>query len=121
MLPLMNDSAANTEFAYPLEHVSDADLLADTRRLVGRSNQLLAELLAHLAEIEARGIHRPRACSSLYTYCVYELRWSEDAALVLLAPHLTEENHRELLTLAKHRTKPEVLRLVRTIAPAECA
>jgi hypothetical protein len=39
-------------------------------------------------------------------------------ALVLLAPHLTDENHRELLALAKHRTKREVLRLVRTLAPA---
>jgi hypothetical protein len=47
---------------------------------VGRSNQLLAELLAHLGEVEARGIHRTRACSSLYTYCIYELRFSEDEA-----------------------------------------
>lgn len=113
---------------------------------MGRSNQLLAELLAHLAEVEARGIHRLRACSSLCTYCVYELRWSEDSAfrrtraarlarkfpiifqqvadgelrltaLVLLAPHLTEENHRELLALAKYRTKREIVRVVRTLAP----
>jgi len=48
--------------------------------LVGRSNQLFAALLAHLAEVEARGLHRTRACASLYTYCIYELRFSEDAA-----------------------------------------
>jgi len=146
-----NPAVANldhgSESAYQLDHVSDADLLDGTRRLVGRSNQVLAALLAHLAEVEARGIHRVRACSSLYTYCVYELRFSEDAAfrrsraariarqfpvifqqvadgelhltaLVLLAPHLTQENHRELLALAKHRTKREVLRLVRALAPA---
>ena len=59
---------------YSLEHVSDDDLHASTRRLVGRSNQLLAALLAHLAEVEARGIHRERACASLCTYCIYELR-----------------------------------------------
>src|SRR6188508_1947316 len=63
-----------------LEHLSDTELLAGTRRLVGRSNQLLAELIAHLGEVEARGIHRTRACSSLYTYCIYELRFSEDEA-----------------------------------------
>ena len=126
--------SAGTEAAHRFAHMSDADLLASTRRLVGRSNQLLAALLAHLAEVEARGIHRLRACASLYTYCVFELRLSEDAAfrraraariarkfpvifqqvadgelhltaLVLLAPHLTEENHRELLARAKHRTK----------------
>ena len=52
----------------PPAELSDAELLAATRRLVGRSNQLLASLLAHLAEVEARGIHRTRACSSLYVY-----------------------------------------------------
>src|SRR5687768_18434997 len=68
------------ESGFRLEHVSDVDLLTTTRQLVGRSNQLLATLLAHLAEVEARGLHRTRACASLYTYCIYELRMSEDAA-----------------------------------------
>jgi hypothetical protein len=48
--------------------------------LVGKSNQVFADLLRHLAEVEARGVHRLRRCSSLYTYCIYELRLSEDAA-----------------------------------------
>ena len=146
MLLRMTGTAPPPQSVYQLDRVSDADLLAGTRRLVGRSNQVLAELLAHLAEVEARGIHRLRACPSLYMYCVYELRLSEDAAfrraraarvawefpvifrqvadgelhltaLVLLAPHLTEGNHRELLALAKHRTKREILRIVRTLAP----
>jgi hypothetical protein len=39
-----------------LEQLSDAELLDSTRRLVGRSNQLLAELLLHLGEVEERGI-----------------------------------------------------------------
>jgi hypothetical protein len=105
-----------------LAHVSDDELLSSTRRLVGKSNQLLATLLLHLAEIEARGAHRTRRCSSLYTYCLYELRFSEDAAarrsaaarfvrefppllaavaagelhltgLLMIGPHLTPENH----------------------------
>src|SRR5690606_12192889 len=38
-------------------------------------------------------------------------------ALLLLGPHLTDANHRELLARAKYRTKREVLRLVRRIAP----
>src|SRR5690606_30423970 len=120
--------------AYSLDHVSDGELHLGTRRLVGRSNQILAALLAHLGEIEARGIHREHCLASLHTFLVYELRMSEDAAfrraraarlcrefpvalehlaagelhltaLLLLGPHLTEENHRELLALAKHRTK----------------
>ena len=126
--------------------LSDSDLLVATRLLVGRSNQLLAALLAHLAEIEARGIHRNRACSSLYTYCIYDLRLSEDEAyrrvaaarlvrrfpllldsiacgelhltgLLMLGPHLTEANLVEVLARAKHRTKKEIARLVRQLDP----
>ena len=71
-------AAAGTR--YDLTALDDNALLAGARRLVGVSNQAFADLLAHLAEVEARGIHRLRACSSLYTYCIYELRLSEDAA-----------------------------------------
>ena len=80
--PIASDVSLSSGFASassPAE-LSDAELLTATRRLVGRSNQLLASLLAHLAEVEARGIHRTRACASLYTYCIYELRFSEDEA-----------------------------------------
>jgi hypothetical protein len=51
--------------------LSDAELLENTRALIGRSNQLLAALLAHLGEVEARGLYRHKACSSLYGYCIY--------------------------------------------------
>ena len=129
-----------------LEELSDAELLEGTRRLVGRSNQLLAELLVHLAEVAARGIHRTRACSSLYTYCIYELRFSEDEAfrrvtaarlvrrfpalldalasgelhltgLLMLGPHLTDDNLVEVLARAKYRTKRELAGLVRVLDP----
>lgn len=129
-----------------VDALTDDELLAHTRALVGRSNRLLAELLAHLAEVETRGIHRTRACSSLYTYCIYELRFSEDEAfrrvaaarlvkrfpalidaigagelhltgLLLLGPHLTETNHVEVLARAKHRTKREIAALVRVLDP----
>jgi hypothetical protein len=137
--------ASRTPTLSPAE-LSDTELLAATRGLVGRSNQLLAALLAHLGEVEARGIHRTRACSSLYTYCIYELRFSEDEAfrrvaaarlvrrfpalwdavaagelhltgLLMLGPLLTEENLSEVLLRAKHRTKKEIARLVRQLDP----
>src|SRR4051812_19073598 len=129
-----------------LAHLSDRELLAKTRELVGRSNQVLAALLEHLAEVDARGLHRTRACSSLYTYCIYELRFSEDAAarrsaaaklvrrfpafleavaageihltgLLMLGPHLTDDNHLDVLRRAKFRTKKELSTLVRRLAP----
>ena len=131
---------------YDLKHLSNDALLAGTRRLVGTSNQLFADLLAHLAEVEVRGIHRRRACASLYTYCIYELRFSEDAAfrrvgaarlvqrfpalftavaagelqltgLLMVGPHLTQANHLEILARAKHRTKRELAALIRQIDP----
>jgi 5-methylcytosine-specific restriction endonuclease McrA len=131
---------------HSVERLTDDELLAGTRRLVGRSNQLLAELLAHLGEVEARGVQRLRACSSLYTYCIYELRFSEDEAfrrvaaarltrrfpalldavssgelhltgLLMLGPHLTESNLKDVLSRAKHRTKRELARLVRVLDP----
>jgi len=127
-----------------LAHLSDGEVLASTRRLVGASNQLFADLLAHLAEVEARGIHRAKACASLYTYCIYELQFSEDAAfrrvsaarfvkafpalfdavasgelhltgLLMIAPHLTASNQHEVLARAKHRTKKELAKLVREL------
>jgi hypothetical protein len=126
--------------------LTDDDLLERTRRLVCQSNRTLAALLAHLAEVETRGLHRRRACASLYIYCVYELRMSEDAAyrrvaaarlvkrfpaifgcvergelhltaLLLLAPHLTEANVGEVLARVKFRTKKEILKLVRLLSP----
>jgi hypothetical protein len=66
--------------AQSLAHLSDDQVLTNTRCLVGKSNQVFAALLVHLAEVETRGIHRTRRCASLYTYCIYELRFSEDAA-----------------------------------------
>ena len=147
-LPLPQRTSPNTQRTerYQLDAVSDDALHVQVKVLTGRHNALTAELLAHLAEVDARGIFRERACSSLYTYCVYELRLSEDEAqrraraaktarafpislemlaegaihltgLLLLAPHLTQENHVELLARARFRTKREIEHLVAEIAP----
>jgi hypothetical protein len=131
---------------YHLSDLADGELLANTRRLVGESNQILAALLAHLAEVETRGIHRSKACSSLYMYCIYELRFSEDAAsrrvcaarlvkrfpallqaiangqlhltgLLMLGPYFTPQNQLELLARAQFRTKKELTKLVRILDP----
>ncbi len=128
------------------EHLSDEHLHASVRAWVGRTNVALAALLAHLGEVESRGIYRNKACASLHIYCVYVLRFSEDAAyrrakaarfvkkfpalvdavqsgelhltgLLLLGPHLTDANLRDVLARAKHRTKREIEKLVRQLDP----
>jgi hypothetical protein len=132
--------------AFRLEGFSDEDLLVNLKRHVGCSNRLTALVLAHLAEVEARGAHRLWACPTLLIYCVYELRLSEDEAqrrcraarlarrfpilfemltegsihltgILLLGPYLTEENHRELLARARFRRKREIEKLVAELAP----
>jgi hypothetical protein len=129
-----------------LASIPDDDLFAGVERLVARSNTALADLLAHLGEVERRGIHRLRACASLYTYCIYELRMSEDAAyrrskaarfvreypelydaiakgeihltgVLMIGPHLGGERHAEILRRARFRSKRELLRLLAEIEP----
>ncbi len=126
--------------------LSDDELLASTRALVGRSNELLAELVLHLAEVDERQLYRGRAFPSMFAYCVGELGFSSDvtcnyttvirlvrrfpeAVEVLrsgklhltglrnLAPHLTEENWRKTLADACGKTVDEVKGIVATIDP----
>jgi len=129
-----------------LTSISDDELFATVQHLTARSNVALAELLLHLGEVERRGVHRLRACASLYTYCIYELRMSEDAAfrrskaarlvrkypelgdaisrgeihltgVLMIGPHLGGERHAEILRRARFRSKQELLRLIAEIDP----
>src|SRR5262245_57381931 len=111
-----------------LESVSNAALLGGLAELVGSSRQVMARLLAHLAEVEERRLHLDLGYSSLFVYCVKRLGLSEDEAgrriqvcrlarrhpdlfcriasgqmslsvAALLEPHLTEENAASLFEL----------------------
>lgn len=62
------------------DHLSDTDLMAGLSAAAGRKREIATQLVAHLAELEARGLHRVAGCSSLFTYCVEVLRISEDDA-----------------------------------------
>jgi hypothetical protein len=122
---------------YSLTHVSDAVLLRDLASLVARDRLTTADLLSHIAEVDARRLYAPAGYSSMHSYCVEELRLSEDAsfrriraaraarsfpvlfealaegklhlaAVSLLAAHLTGENVEELIEAAAHRRKSEI-------------
>jgi hypothetical protein len=126
---------------YSLRHLSDHVLLRRLTRLVKHDRHITAAILAHIAEVEARKLYLAAAYPSMYSYCVGELRLSEDAAykriraaraarrfpqifealaegrmhlsgLVLLVPFLTEGTHADLLKAAEHKTKSEIERLV---------
>src|SRR5688572_3342432 len=120
---------------------TDDDLLGHAQMLAGRDRWPTAALLAHLGEIESRGLHRVAGHSSMFAYCVDELRLSEDAAYKriqvaraarkfpalldaladgrlhltganLLVPHLTPGNVDELLAAAKHARKSAIEELL---------
>ena len=122
---------------HSLTHLSDAILLRELAALVAQDRITTAELLAHLAEVDARRLYVPAGYASMHAYCVEELRLSEDAAskriqaaraarrfpallgglaqgrlhlaaVCLLAPHLTPENAPELIEAAAHRRKSEI-------------
>lgn len=126
--------------------LTDDELIASLKDLVSKERGITALLIAHLAELDRRRIHLAQGSSSLFTYCTSVLHFSEHAAYLrieaaraarrfpvildriadgslhlsavsLLYPHLTEDNHLELLEAARHRSKRQVEENVAAIRP----
>src|SRR3990170_5309855 len=129
------------ESSYDLRGLPPDVLVTRLQTLLVRDRRLTAEVVAHLAEVDARKLYLDHACSSMFTYCVERLHMSEPtaykrieaaraarrfpvifarvaagelhlAAVTLLARRLSEDNHLELLAEAAHRSKREVERLL---------
>ena len=119
-------------------HLSDRELLAEVARAAADERHATAHLLVLLIELDARRPYLGEGFSSLFTYCTQALHLSEhaaynrieaaraarrfpiileyigDGALTLtairrLAPHLTPENHRDVLASARHKNISTVL------------
>ena len=126
---------------YSLSHVSDAALARDLAAAAAHDRASTANLLAHIAEFDARKLYRPAAHPSMFSYCVGELGLSEDAAykriqvartarqfpaifpavadgrlhltaVLMLAPHLTPQSAEALLAAAAGRSKAGLERLI---------
>jgi hypothetical protein len=133
---------------YDLRDLPPDQLLTDLACLLARDCQQTADLLAHLAEVDARKLYLDQAASSMFTYCVDRLHMPEPTAykrieagrlarrfpvvfdlvadgrihltaLALLAPKLTEDNHRELLAAAVHKSKRQIERLLAARFPSQ--
>ncbi len=129
-----------------LHDFSDQDLLSQLERAIQCQRQATAQVIALLMEVDARKLYAQQSCSSLFTYCVKVLHFSEHAAYLriegaraakrfptilerltegtlhltavsLLAPHLTAANHKEMLDAARHKSKREVEELVARVRP----
>ncbi len=126
--------------------LSDGDLLAKLEHICAQERRATAQLVALIMEVDARKLYAQQSCSSLFTYCVQVLHFSEHAAYLrieaaraarrfptildrlsdgdlhltavsLLAPHLTVANHGELLDAAQHKSKREVEQLIARLRP----
>ncbi|HKO90924.1 MAG TPA: hypothetical protein VJU61_07225, partial [Polyangiaceae bacterium] len=63
-----------------LGHLSDRQLLERLQGALRTQRCSLAELVAHLGEVEERRLHLAAAHGSLFSYCVQQLGMSEDEA-----------------------------------------
>jgi hypothetical protein len=137
----------NTNMFVLASGLSDHDLLDRVAALAGKERETCAELVAHLAALEARpSLYAAKGHGSLFSYCTSVLRLSEDAAcnridvaracrrfpvildglasgalsmatVRLLRPHLTTDNHEAVLAEASGRSREEVLELIARLAP----
>ena len=131
---------------FPHASLSDDDLLAEVVKLAASERAATVHLIAALAEVDSRRLYLGQGCSSLFVYCTSILRLSEHAAygrieaaraarrfsgllqmlgsgeltltsLCLVAPHLTESNHVEVLARVRHLRKREVEEVVASLRP----
>ena len=144
-------------------HLTDSQLIDELKRCARGERDATALLIAHLAEMDARQLHLGLGFPSLFAYCLQVLRLSESATCKridvaraarqypvildrlsegslslttarLVAPHLTGENHQELLVaasglrtraveelVARRFPRPDIAALVRKLPAREAA
>lgn len=127
-------------------HLSDQELANELFRLAATERRATVDLIASLGEFDRRRLFLPAGFSSLFTYCTHHLCLGEGAAyrrieaartcrrfpaalglladgaitlttLALLAPHLTDANHLDVLTRAIRKSKRDVEILVADLSP----
>jgi 5-methylcytosine-specific restriction endonuclease McrA len=127
--------------------LSDAELMTTVKQLAANERGATVQLVAHLAEVDARRLYLGEGCSSLFTYCTQALHLSEHAAyrrieaaraarrfpgilealaggalhltaVSLIAPHLTSDNVDSVIAASTHKTKRDVEELIATVRPA---
>ena len=128
------------------QDLSDDELLAQVTRLAAAERVSTVQLIAALAEVDSRRLYLGQGCASLFVYCTSILRLSEHAAygrieaaraarrlpillemlgrgeltltsLCLIAPHLSDSNHFDVLARVRHRSKREVEDVVASLRP----
>ncbi len=80
-----------------LKGLSHVQLLTRLRELVVRDHLHESELVAHLAEVDARRLYLGQACPSMFDYCVRVLHFAEGVAYKRIAVARAARKNPELL------------------------
>ncbi len=126
--------------------LTDDELLVRLSYASKQSRRGEAALVAHIAEVDARGLYAREASPSMFRFCTDVLHLSEAEAyrrinaarlsrrfpvlltmlengrihlcgVAVLSKHLTEANHEEVLAKATHKSKRQLEDLVAELAP----
>ena len=90
---------------YRLKSLADDELLAGLSSIVGQRNQITAEFLAYLAELDERQLFLDLGFASLFEYCVEKLGLCESSS------------GRHIAAARVCRNYPEVFALVASLLP----
>ena len=130
--------------------LSDEHLCDALERYAGNERYATARLVAALGELDRRRLFLAQGYTSLFAYCTQALHLGEGAAYTrmevaraarrwplildlladgsvnlatvrILVPHLTDDNHRELLKAATNKSKREVERQMAALRPLPAA
>jgi len=63
-----------------MKELNDKELIAELKKLKGRENQIVAELVKYLSEVDRRKLYLELGYPSLFAYCCKALGYSESAA-----------------------------------------
>ena len=134
------------EHARLVHSLTDDELLRRVTVLTAESRRGESELVAHLAEVDARKLFARESCATMFGYCTTVLHLSESEAflriraarasrrhpliltmlgdgrlhlsgIAILVPHLTIDNAAAVLERATHKTKRQVAELIAALAP----
>ncbi|MFT4572770.1 MAG: 5-methylcytosine-specific restriction endonuclease McrA [Hyphomicrobiaceae bacterium] len=130
----------------PLSSLCEQKLLDHFARVIAEGRHNTVQLLVAMSEIDERKLWAKHACSSMFTFCIERYHMSEGmtakrlwatrvarrfpvvlgmlergelhlTAVHLLSKHLTEDNHCEVLSRARHKSAREIESLIAEIAP----
>src|SRR5437762_6637765 len=76
--------------------LSDRELMAHVERLARLAREATADLVAHLAELDARRLYLGAGYPSLFAYCTERLRISEYGAYNRMSALITELTRKKL-------------------------